>query len=700
MNHFIIKDERARARVAELNLMTYNVLGAGANGIIYSAKGVLRGTTKEGTYAVKVITREEKPEALRREIEVSNMLKERPIKGAVRVFHAELIDEYHGIVIMECMDTNLADYLESKRFLSEYEAKKIIAPILDAICSLNERGYMHRDVKIGNILMKKVGDEWVSRLGDFGEVRKFEKEDQEDNNFTVIGTVGYAALEVNSGNYNEKVDMWSLGVVLFRMLYGYMPFNCESAKEYKKCLEIYAQSGEKESIFDRRVKVSKECLEFLQGLMDPNERTRWSCIKAATSTFIMQSITLWYIESGELPSFKRVVLTRKDIDTKKDMKEVTWEDLATFVASKIESERKRCGYTLVITKDGRCLDVDQKVDKTGMFSNPIEAFLLFEGDDEVTKLFSFKKLKEEEEERYELVVKRGEELKKATKRFEINMNLGRIKEFIDILSRHASSEFDALFSLAESCSEGDIMSRAACAAFTHVVSEELNPGIAKFIDNASKFESIPEFTMKTFLPLKWSRLPLDEFMKDYGVKDIVGKAKEVTQTISMLREEVMKISQMNANRILLAKSKKSKKEKEEEDDGGGDKEKQKWMSEEEILRKAHGCARDLKDLSERMKTTVVMALKWRLGETWNSLIMECIPLRIVKRMARDLLNSEDSNSTNVLKKRKTYEDRVFKLLTEVEGCIAIPYVPNDKDTIKYLQKDCEALKKENEKLKK
>lgn len=705
MNHYAIEDERTRARVAELNLMTYKILGIGASGTIYSAKGVLRGTSEEGTYAVKVITKSN-TESIRREIEVSNMLKESPIKEAVRVFHAELIDDYHGLVIMECMDTDLATYLEEKRFLSEYEAKEIIVPILDAICALNERGYMHRDVKLGNILMKRVGDGWVTRLGDFGEIRTFDKQEQGINNFTVIGTAGFAALEVMSGNYTEKVDMWSLGIVMFRMLYGHMPFNCGSVEEYKECLEIYARSGEKGRLFDEKVNVSKECLEFLQGLMDPNEETRWSCAKARTSKFIAQIITIWYVESGPLPSFRRLVLTRKDIGTQKGLADITWEDLAGVVASKIDSEGgKKCGNALVVTKDGRCMDSDQKVDSTGVFSRPIEALLLFEGDDSMRKMFSFERLEAEEEERYNAVVRRAEELKKTAKMFENNMNLGRIKQLLDALSIHAAEEFAALFRLAESCREGDVMSRAAWAAFAYVVSEDLNPGLAKFVDNAANFKSIKGLSMMTFFPLGRSRLPLDAFLDDYGVKDVVGKAKEVTQKISVLREEVLKISQMEGSKILLARSKKTikikEKEKEKEEEEEEEKEEKRCMSEEEIFRKTQECVEDLKGLSERMKSTIVMALKWRLGETWNSFISECVALRRVKGMAREIAKGgELISKSEVMECYEMYEKQVARLLGEVEGCIAAPYKPSEEDTIKYLKRDCDNLKRRNEELKK
>lgn len=693
----MIEYEKTRLRVAELNLMTCSVLGYGTSGVVYLAKGILQGTTTEGTYTVKVIEKENK-ESLEREIETSNMLKKDPIKGVVQVYHAELIDESHGLIIMEYMDIDLIKYLEQNRFIPEYDAKKIIVQLLDGIRGLNQRGYMHRDIKPGNILMKKVGDEWIVKLADFGEARQFVTKSNEDSTFTVIGTYGFAAPDVFSGSYNEKADMWSLGIVMYRMMYGRMPFSSESPIVYKKCLEDYAQRGDKHAIFDQNVKISNECREFIEGLLDTNEKTRWSCTRAAESKFITQSITLWYTVTQPTYTFKRLVLRYNDIGISKSMKDITWRDLVTSVASRIENGDTKCDSAIVVSKEGVWMDLESKVDETGMFAASVEAIIIFDVENIASNIFSFTGLDEENNKWQDLVSTKAVELKKTAKTFEYDMNLGRIKLFLDKLSQLSSSVLGPLLSGAEKCRDCDTALKTVNKAFENTVGEDLNPALARFIQNTQKFTSIGKITLRTFLPLGGNAISLEKFMRDYGADDAIHKAKEVTQKISMLKDEVIKRSRYDS--IFLKNKNKIKKEEKGKEEEEGEEKEENVMTEEEIFREAHECERMLGPLFEQVKGPTVMALKWRFGETWNLFISGGYAIKMVRVMINKMEEMGESNNKSDIKStHDMYERSVSNLLREFEGCVAAPYVPCQEDEIKYLQKDCEKLRKMNEDLK-
>lgn len=78
---------------------------------------------------------------------------------------------------------------------------------------------MHRDLKPDNILIHS----GILKLADFGFCKPLEN--QEDTTGTMLGSPIYMAPEILRGEtYTIKADIWSLGVVLFRMLYGYCPF--------------------------------------------------------------------------------------------------------------------------------------------------------------------------------------------------------------------------------------------------------------------------------------------------------------------------------------------------------------------------------------------------------------------------------------------------------------------------------------------
>lgn len=125
--------------------------------------------------------------------------------------------------VMEYADGGeLYDYITTRVQLQQDEAKEILIHITKGVSFLHQMGSVHRDIKPENIC--KVGDVW--KLCDFGFARDFE--DGNDNMNTLCGTKGYAAPEMFLGkdkDYSGKaIDVYSLGVVAYFMMGGYLPF--------------------------------------------------------------------------------------------------------------------------------------------------------------------------------------------------------------------------------------------------------------------------------------------------------------------------------------------------------------------------------------------------------------------------------------------------------------------------------------------
>lgn len=97
---------------------------------------------------------------------------------------------------------------------------------MEAIAHCHRRGVAHRDLKPDNILF----DEWNRlKLADFGSAECFREGELMSG---IVGTPYYVAPEVVAGrDYNEKVDVWSAGVILYIMLAGIPPFYGDSATE-------------------------------------------------------------------------------------------------------------------------------------------------------------------------------------------------------------------------------------------------------------------------------------------------------------------------------------------------------------------------------------------------------------------------------------------------------------------------------------
>ena len=118
-----------------------------------------------------------------------------------------------------CNGGTLEKLLKEKGSLPERVALTYFAQILEAFRVLNKHNIMHRDLKPENLLLH----DGIIKLADFGFCKPLENEDEISK--TMLGSPIYMAPEILKGeSYSIKSDIWSLGVVLFRMLYGYCPF--------------------------------------------------------------------------------------------------------------------------------------------------------------------------------------------------------------------------------------------------------------------------------------------------------------------------------------------------------------------------------------------------------------------------------------------------------------------------------------------
>ncbi|KAG7664463.1 uncharacterized protein J8A68_002019 [[Candida] subhashii] len=119
--------------------------------------------------------------------------------------------------------------------LSETDTREITAGLVSAIEYLHEHNIIHRDVKAENLLFGNHQTNSVI-LADFGLARVLQSKEKL---FKVSGTLSYMAPEIFTGNqgYSFEVDIWAIGVTVYFMLCGYMPFDCESDEETKDAIK-------------------------------------------------------------------------------------------------------------------------------------------------------------------------------------------------------------------------------------------------------------------------------------------------------------------------------------------------------------------------------------------------------------------------------------------------------------------------------
>jgi serine/threonine protein kinase len=120
------------------------------------------------------------------------------------------------------------------QFFSEKKALLYFKQLMNAFKSLSTNNILHRDIKPDNILIKS----GHLKLADFGFCKRMAGPD--DLTQTILGSPVYMAPEVLNGDmYNIKADIWSLGVVLFEMLFGFCPFNEGSMSDFLKHMDNF-----------------------------------------------------------------------------------------------------------------------------------------------------------------------------------------------------------------------------------------------------------------------------------------------------------------------------------------------------------------------------------------------------------------------------------------------------------------------------
>ncbi len=137
------------------------------------------------------------------------------------------VEGEHFLVMEYVSGPSLRELLiESPKGLGVQKALYFLREIGQGLAYLHDRGIVHRDLKPGNILC----DEGRVKIGDYG-LSKFITVSRHSAQTSSVGTVHYMAPEVGSGSYSRGVDIYALGVILYEMLLGKVPFDGSSMGE-------------------------------------------------------------------------------------------------------------------------------------------------------------------------------------------------------------------------------------------------------------------------------------------------------------------------------------------------------------------------------------------------------------------------------------------------------------------------------------
>jgi len=168
------------------------------------------------------------------------------------------------IILEYCQYGDLSHFLK-KRPLKEKYAKSFITQLADELRFLLGKNIMHRDLKPQNIL---ISDNKKIKITDFGLARYFDNQNMID---TICGSPLYMSPEIMKNNkYDNKSDLWSVGVILYEMMVGELPYIATNHYQLvKKIQRDTVKIPEKDYL-----SISPECRDLIYRLLDKNPETR------------------------------------------------------------------------------------------------------------------------------------------------------------------------------------------------------------------------------------------------------------------------------------------------------------------------------------------------------------------------------------------------------------------------------------------
>ena len=146
----------------------------------------------------------------------------------VRVFDCGERDGYCYIVMEHLRGESLSDRLRRVGRFSVEEVVRFVEAVCDALAVMHESGVVHRDLKPDNFIFSLQGDDEVVKILDFG-VAKLATAGHRTEAGTVVGTPGYMSPEqCEAGDVDRRSDIYALGVIVFQLLTGRLPFDSDS----------------------------------------------------------------------------------------------------------------------------------------------------------------------------------------------------------------------------------------------------------------------------------------------------------------------------------------------------------------------------------------------------------------------------------------------------------------------------------------
>lgn len=200
------------------------IIGVGGMAVVYKAYDNI----DDRIVAIKILKEEylSNEEFKRRFKNESKAIAVLSHPNIVRVYNVSFGDKLQYIVMEYVDGITLKEYIEQQGVINWKEAVHFVGQILAALQHAHDKGIVHQDIKPQNIMLLQDG---TIKVTDFG-IARFSRSDVNTISDKAIGSVHYISPEQARGEMtDEKADIYSVGVVLYEMLTGQLPFQSDSA---------------------------------------------------------------------------------------------------------------------------------------------------------------------------------------------------------------------------------------------------------------------------------------------------------------------------------------------------------------------------------------------------------------------------------------------------------------------------------------
>jgi len=299
-------------------------LGKGGYGRVLAVRHKKTGVIRACKFISKAKIKERDLNRTRLELKI---LKKADHPNIVKIYEIYETENSLYIIMEKCnggeLFDKIIDNIGKKKMFSEKEAAKILIQIMSAINYCHKNGICHRDLKPENILLlnKEDNRNYQIKLIDFGLSHLINGKQK-----SRVGTAYYVSPEVLKGEYTEKCDIWSAGVILCILLTGEPPFNGPDDNVIYNKIRNYCYN-----FSDKWKPISNEVKDLISHMLVPENR-RYNSDEVLGHPWIQKYMNDNDIENIETNNLNENINCIKNYSRLNDFS----KNILNYIASKID----------------------------------------------------------------------------------------------------------------------------------------------------------------------------------------------------------------------------------------------------------------------------------------------------------------------------------------------------------------------------